>query len=226
MKKKILAITLLVVILVTAVTGATLAYFTDTDEATNVFTVGDVEISIREEDGNGNPYDVNQEFVPGERVDKKVFIDNVGENDAYIRAYILWPSMYNGAVGAQFWGYWENEWSFADGSKDEREAMSKIVTVDVDGVEYMGFVLYCDKPVEPGKPAGGWSLLSNVTLSSSFDWVDKENMVFTLGNGEYKRTITGDPDVPINILVRADAIQAEGFTDVFTAFAAFDTQNG
>ena len=40
MKKKILALALVVVLAVTAVTGATLAYFTDKDDATNTFTVG------------------------------------------------------------------------------------------------------------------------------------------------------------------------------------------
>lgn len=44
MKKKILALCLVVVLAVTAVTGATLAYFTDTDAATNTMTLGNVSI--------------------------------------------------------------------------------------------------------------------------------------------------------------------------------------
>ena len=40
MKKKILALCLVVALAVTAVVGGTLAYFTDTDEAENVFTTG------------------------------------------------------------------------------------------------------------------------------------------------------------------------------------------
>ena len=44
MKKKILALCLVVVLAVTAVTGATLAYFTDTDTDTNVMTMGNVQI--------------------------------------------------------------------------------------------------------------------------------------------------------------------------------------
>lgn len=42
--KKILALCLVVVLAVTAVTGATLAYFTDTDTDTNVMTMGNVKI--------------------------------------------------------------------------------------------------------------------------------------------------------------------------------------
>ena len=48
MKKKILALCLVVVLAITAVTGATLAYFTDVDKAENVFTVGNIDIIQRE----------------------------------------------------------------------------------------------------------------------------------------------------------------------------------
>ena len=49
MKKKILALCLVIVLAVTAVTGVTLAYFTDQDKANNVFTVGDLNIELKEE---------------------------------------------------------------------------------------------------------------------------------------------------------------------------------
>ena len=44
MKKKITAIFLCVALLATAIVGASLAYFTDTDNETNTFTVGNVKI--------------------------------------------------------------------------------------------------------------------------------------------------------------------------------------
>ena len=48
MKKKILSIFVAVVIAVTAISSASLAYLTDTDEAINTFTVGDVKIDLIE----------------------------------------------------------------------------------------------------------------------------------------------------------------------------------
>ena len=48
MKKKILALCLVVALAVTAVVGGTLAYFTDTDNETNTFTVGNVKIDLLE----------------------------------------------------------------------------------------------------------------------------------------------------------------------------------
>ena len=48
MKKKLTAIFLCVALVAIAVVGASLAYFTDTDEATNTFTVGNVKIKLLE----------------------------------------------------------------------------------------------------------------------------------------------------------------------------------
>ena len=48
MKKKITAICLCIALVAIAVVGATLAYFTDTDKATNTFTVGNVKIKLLE----------------------------------------------------------------------------------------------------------------------------------------------------------------------------------
>ena len=49
MKKKILSIALVVCIAITAIAGATIAYLTDDDEATNTFTVGNVQIELVEQ---------------------------------------------------------------------------------------------------------------------------------------------------------------------------------
>ena len=61
MKKKITALCLCVALLAVAVVGASLAYFTDTDKATNTFTVGNVKIDLIESrfhrEGNDNSGD-------------------------------------------------------------------------------------------------------------------------------------------------------------------------
>ena len=46
MKKKLLAMCLVVALAATAVIGGTLAYFTDTDTETNTFTAGGVKIDL------------------------------------------------------------------------------------------------------------------------------------------------------------------------------------
>ncbi|MDD6236206.1 MAG: SipW-dependent-type signal peptide-containing protein [Clostridiales bacterium] len=114
MKKKILSICVAAVIAVTAISGASLAYLTDTDKATNTFTVGNVKIDLIEQQRNENGTDL-VDFVQDKNllpivgsaqgakdsfglptaknyVDKVVTVKNSGTNDAYIRAYFAIPS--------------------------------------------------------------------------------------------------------------------------------------
>ena len=99
MKKKILALALVVVLAVTAVTGATLAYFTDTDAKTNTFTMGDVKIHIdewMEKDGEWVEYEDEQKLSPIAQAkapfNKLVETVNDGSEDAYIRTFITCPA--------------------------------------------------------------------------------------------------------------------------------------
>lgn len=113
MKKKITALCLCVALLAVAVVGASLAYFTDTDNATNTFTVGNVAIDLieQERDGNGGlkAFENGKKLSPivgsaqGEKddygmptaknyVDKMVTIQNTGSEAAYIRAYFAIPA--------------------------------------------------------------------------------------------------------------------------------------
>ena len=91
MKKKITALCLCVALLAVAVVGASLAYFTDTDKATNTFTVGNVKIDLIEQQKGENGLEnfVNKKtLVPGtsdkNAVSKIVTVKNTGENDAWV----------------------------------------------------------------------------------------------------------------------------------------------
>lgn len=62
MKKKLLALTLVVILALTAVIGGTLAYFTDNDQATNTFTVGKVDLTLTEDVGTNEDH---PDWLPG-----------------------------------------------------------------------------------------------------------------------------------------------------------------
>ena len=85
MKKKILALALVVVLAVTAVTGATLAYFTDKDEATNTFTVGNVSIDLTEPKWDEQGKEDAPEVYPGEALAKDPTVTNDGANPCFVR---------------------------------------------------------------------------------------------------------------------------------------------
>ena len=112
MKKKLTLVVTCVVLVAAMVIGGTLAYFTDTKNATNTFTVGNVKINLIEQQRGENglvPFEQNKKLYPivgsaqGEKdefgmptaknyVDKMVTIQNTGSEKAYIRAYFAIPS--------------------------------------------------------------------------------------------------------------------------------------
>ena len=100
MKKKIIALCLIVALAATAVIGGTLAYFTDTDAATNTFTVGGVSIELIEQQTSENglvSFEQEKPLVPGTSSDgnaqsKIVTVKNTGENDAWVWVDMLIPS--------------------------------------------------------------------------------------------------------------------------------------
>lgn len=124
MKKKITALCLCVALLAVAVVGASLAYFTDNDQADNTFTAGSVKIQLIEEQSNADhtgfvPYDGEKVLMPivgsaqGEKypngqpmaknyIDKVVTIKNNGNSAAWIRAYYAVPSALDDGFGESF----------------------------------------------------------------------------------------------------------------------------
>lgn len=227
MKKKIVSLALVVVMLAIMMTSFTMAYFTDEDSKTNTFTTGDVQIEVREENADGTPFTQDQELLPGVLVNKYVYVDNKGPNDAYVRVTFMWPKQYDEITGIQFWRYWNTKWSFADKTKDAANYADTLWETTIDGDTYVCLTFYCDNAVASGKTAGDFRLMSTFYIPKSFDWVDKENGIYSVGNGDNKVTVTcSNPDLPIGLTVKAEAIQADGFSDVWTAFAAYDAQNG
>lgn len=91
-KKKLVLLTLALVLIATIGVGATLAYFTDSTEATNIITMGHVDIEINEPhfDGeDGEDDDTVKDIVPGQVITKDPTITVANDSqDAYIRATI------------------------------------------------------------------------------------------------------------------------------------------
>lgn len=107
MKKKMVTICLVVALVLTAVAGGSLAYFTDTDNAENTFTSGNVKIVQNEKDRNGNDFVQGQKLLPivndgkdangyhtgANYIDKIVTVTNTGNQDAYVRTHIAFPAV-------------------------------------------------------------------------------------------------------------------------------------
>ena len=77
MKKKIFMLSLVACLVVLSIAGTSLAYFTDTDSKTNVFTSGNVDITLTYDESDTRVY-------PGQTYTKDAVITNVGTEDAFV----------------------------------------------------------------------------------------------------------------------------------------------
>lgn len=123
MKKKIMSCCLAVALLVVAVAGGSLAYFTAADNAQNDFTVGNVAIELQEPNWDA---DNAVDMYPGETVEKDPQVKNIGANPAYIRVKVVNPEnvtvAYNGM--SEKWvekgGYYYYNEAVASGATTEK----------------------------------------------------------------------------------------------------------
>lgn len=108
MKKKLIALSVALVLFVSALLGGTYAFLIDTDYDKNVMVVGNVEIQQIEKDRNDNDFVQNQKLLPAvyttapvagdntvwdseltNEIDKFVSVKNTGSEKAYIRTIFL-----------------------------------------------------------------------------------------------------------------------------------------
>lgn len=80
MKKKIVTLCVVICLLAVAAIGGTLAYFTDNETATNVFTMGKVDIELTETE-----WVAPDAVYPGIGYKKNPVVKNVGDDSAWIR---------------------------------------------------------------------------------------------------------------------------------------------
>ena len=96
-KTKVLAITGVIGLGALAIGAGTLAYFNDTDTATNTFTVGKVDIALNETDNEGNPFKQDQKLFPGSSkvnaIAKNATVTvKEGSEDSWVWVELLIPS--------------------------------------------------------------------------------------------------------------------------------------
>lgn len=85
MNKKVLSTVLAGALAVTAVVGGSLAYFTDTDEKTNTFTVGNVGITLTEPGWEATGKEDAETVYAGEPLAKDPTVKNDGANPCFVR---------------------------------------------------------------------------------------------------------------------------------------------
>lgn len=225
MKKKTLTIALIVLLIAIMVSGS-LAYFTDTDDVTNTFTVGSVKIEIYEND-KSTPDAVSPlgTLIPITKVDnpsgdksymnKVVDVKNTGTNNAYIRTHI--------AVPTALLDYLQLDMTLA-GWKE-----IGTTTATVEEIPYTVTTYDHLTAVEPNKFTA--ELLQGVYLKSNVDLEEDAsgNLTFILRDSDGKKTDSSGyvahtkkadgsyETAKVNILIASEAIQDRGFDDATEA---------
>ncbi|MBQ7969237.1 MAG: hypothetical protein IJ292_05380 [Clostridia bacterium] len=232
MKKKIVSIALVACLALMAIAGASLAYFTDTDDATNVFTSGKVDITLNE------VFDEEKaQLIPGVDIQKDV---TISLSDDSVESYVWYtyaiPAVLDDAndqafnniihvnhAGRNWLGYQNDEKYWAEGQtaatpEDQCWIIDNVVIElkEIDGVLYNVYVVLYNGTLDAGeKTTIG---MTNVYCDTKVDFDNK--------TGKY--TINGqDIGFDLNnvkIIVTAYGIQAATFNTVQEAYAAYNAQ--
>lgn len=259
-KRKILTLALGLCMVAILAVGGTLAYFTDTDNAKNVFTLGNVKIKLHEgsydkvqkngapvdADGNldlskANPnnqekngyfgYDYldeeyrdwleNQLLVPGtqnyNRIQKRIFVENTGNNAAYVRVWVGIPAALDDPNNAsnnilhcnQVTGPVNN--NLGHWIKDGQFGFNQ------DGYNF--YVYYYTEAVAAGESTNA-EAVSYFYLDEKVDhrYLADGTVVYTFNGADINYDLsTGKIEIP----VYAEAIQADGFDTYTDAWAKY-----
>lgn len=251
MKKKIVALCLCVALAVVAIGGATLAYFTDTDEETNTFTMGNVKIDLKE------IFDKDSAVLrPGSqstnKIEKKVWIENVGTENAYVWYEWYIPSALDSVDGStgtnnvlhvnsngNSWDkYRENSKYWPEG---QTEALPLEKTWDHDPETELELQVgpegFIRTETIDGIQYNVYLVLyhgvlapeAETTVAMNGAYLDSKVNNAVDENGSVYYTINGtkieyDFSKDINIIVKAYGIQADGFANVYEAYKAYQAQ--
>ena len=232
MKKKILVLCLVVALAVTAVVGGSLAYFTDTDNKTNTFTTGKVDITLNETFSENDA-----KLLPGKDIEKIVNVTNNAE-DAYVRLHIAFPAdtiyygendgvqEYNNLVhfNQKYASLVAGEWNWtpaAAGVGGEHPGYPgngtnyNTYTTTIGGVEYRVFVVTYMTMLTKGATTQT-NAMFNVYLDKYADTTDGETYTAP-ANVDYRTAAMSSNLNNYKILIVAEGCQAEGFNDPYTA---------
>ena len=164
-----------------------------------------------------------QNMVPGRNFAKCPYVVNTGANDAYVRIRVMAPHDYEGSyrgfINAMFCSSATSSGEFQQGANGENwPVVEKNAYTDENGLQYDVYTFTRTEPLKAGKMTE-WNVWNFVGIGKNVTNADIEKAI---AKGVITKTNNGA--LSLNVLVQADAIQAEGFTNATAAWTAFDAQ--
>ena len=163
-----------------------------------------------------------QNMVPGRNFAKCPYVVNTGANDAYVRIRVMAPhdyeGSYHGFINAMFCSTATASGEFQHGANGENWPDVKMnAYTDDKGLKYDVYTFTRTEPLKAGAMTE-WNVWNFVGIGKNVTSADIEKAI-------ENRVIKSDNGVlSLNVLVQADAIQAEGFADATAAWTAFAAQ--
>ena len=204
LKKKIFGIALVVGLLVISIVSTTMAYFTDTDEMTNVFTSGNVDIKLNDDIFSVDLNTENKANVyPGQQISENgATVTNTGSEDAYVGVIITLAPNVNKDLVLQLF-------------KDTATTPNSTLDLDADGDVYtVSYVetatglkeirIIYKNALESGDSV---AFFGEMNIPSNWDNNTKTNTYMNMFVG-------------LNMTVKAYATQTQGFTNAADALEA------
>ena len=193
--------------------------FTDTEIQTDAETYTTGYLAVK-----------GSNMVPGRRVAKSPYVINTGANDAYIRIRVMIPSAANndyvnvheGGVITNVWcstSMLSGEFVNTKSGGQSNEPYIEKAAVTRDGVTYDVYTFVRVEPLAAGKMTE-WNVWNNIGINKDATSADIQKAI-DAGAIKLVATDGGAKTMTLNVLVEADAIQAEGFANAAAAWAAF-----
>ena len=162
-------------------------------------------------------------MVPGRNFAKCPYVVNTGANDAYVRIRVMIPhdgDVDNGGIiNAMFCSTATSSGEFQQGENGENwPVVEKNAYTDENGLQYDVYTFTRTEPLKAGAMTE-WNVWNFVGIGKNVTSADIEKAI---ENGVITKADNGA--LSLNVLVQADAIQAEGFADATAAWTAFDAQ--
>lgn len=168
---------------------------------TSPYKAGDTFYTDDQIEANAATYTCDGvELAPGQSYHKMPYVKNTGANDAYIRIRVMIPAALDTAI--------LNSSMYTTTALNNKEftmAYDSTGTVERDGVMYNVYTFTRIDPLAAGEMTY-WNVWGTIHMDTT---ATNEQIAQLLPNGTF------------NVLVEADAIQADGFANATDAFAAF-----
>lgn len=176
---------------------------------TSKYKAGDTFYTDAQIEANAAQYSCeNIKLNPGQSYHKMPYVKNIGANDAYIRIRVMIPAELDTAV--------LNSSMYTTTALNNKEFTMAYDNsgVDRDGLKYNVYTFTRIDTLAPNELTY-WNVWGTIHMDAD---VTNEEIETLFGEGK----TFADGTFPV--LVEADAIQADGFADATTAFAAFDAE--